>query len=463
MNVLLVVFDTARADALEPYGAAAGASPAVADVARRGRAVEGVHSTACWTLPSHASMLSGALPRALGLTQAPGGTAYGSRPVIEGLRDRWLPEVLRRHGWRTQAVSCNVWISALGGWDTGFDDFTTIDSGREARLGRPGRRERLAWVVESARARSDDGAAEAGRVLREQIAAWSGQPTFWFVNLIECHSPYLPPHHHSALGPIGRARTAAEARRHLTLEAVSRVCLSAFDVPGDALERMKTQYAASVCYLDDWLAGVLEALDARGALDETLVIVTSDHGENFGEGGLLAHAWSLDERLCRVPFACCGPGADGAALRSLAEVPAFVSDVAGVRDHPWRNGLPPVPVAQFDPPGDGPDDPRIIAAAERWGLGEAARARMFEPLTSATDGGRKLVVRGSREELYDLAADPLEERPLEPREHDVAALREALAHPAVTALAARPAAAPAAADPDEVARLEEQMKLLGYM
>src|SRR3954454_20928520 len=162
MNVLLVVFDTARADALEPYGAVAGASPAVADVARRGRAVDGVHSTACWTLPSHASMLSGALPRALGLTQAPGGTAYGSRPVIEGLRDRWLPEVLRRHGWRTQAVSCNVWISALGGWDTGFDDFTTIDSGREARLGRPGRRERLAWVLESARARSDDGGAEAG-------------------------------------------------------------------------------------------------------------------------------------------------------------------------------------------------------------------------------------------------------------------------------------------------------------
>src|SRR3954452_22284878 len=109
MNVLLVVFDTARADALEPYGAAAGGSAAVAEVARRGRAVDGVHSRACWTLPSHASMLSGALPRALGLTQAPGGTAYGSRPVIEGLRDRWLPEELRRHRWGTAGGRRHVW------------------------------------------------------------------------------------------------------------------------------------------------------------------------------------------------------------------------------------------------------------------------------------------------------------------------------------------------------------------
>ncbi|MDQ3320443.1 MAG: sulfatase-like hydrolase/transferase, partial [Actinomycetota bacterium] len=73
-NVLVLVCDTARADAFEPYGAPAGSTPAVARLAEQGAAVENVFSTACWTLPSHASMFSGLLPRALGLGQAPGGT-----------------------------------------------------------------------------------------------------------------------------------------------------------------------------------------------------------------------------------------------------------------------------------------------------------------------------------------------------------------------------------------------------
>src|SRR3712207_7990899 len=55
-------------------------------------------------------------------------------------------------------------------------------------------------------------------------------------------------------------------------------------------------------YMDDWLGRVLEALDAKGALDDTLVILTSDHGENFGEGELICHAYSLDDRLIHVPF-----------------------------------------------------------------------------------------------------------------------------------------------------------------
>jgi len=62
--------------------------------------------------------------------------------------------------------------------------------------------------------------------------------------------------------------------------------------------------------MDDWLANILESLDARGILDDTLVIVTSDHGENFGEGGLIGHGFSLDERLVHVPFVASGPGSE---------------------------------------------------------------------------------------------------------------------------------------------------------
>ena len=465
MNILLVVFDTARADALEPYGAAAGATPAVADLARRGRAHEDVFSAACWTLPSHAALFAGALPRAIGLARAPGGTPLGAKAVIDGLQDRWLPAVLRAAGWKTQGASANAWINPVGGWDAGFDDFVSVDSGRQAALDRSGLRDRLGWALEGVQGKVDDGARRIGDALQEWIGDWSGQPTFWFVNLVECHSPYLPPRPYGRAGALARARAADEARRHLTLEGVWRACLSDFDVPDGALERMRALYAGSVSYLDDWLAGVLEALDRRGALDETLVLVTSDHGENFGEGGLLGHGWSLDDRLCRVPFVAAGPGAAELDVRSLVGVAGALAGTAGLEEHPWNEDGPDVAVAQFDPPGHGRDDPRLHEAADRWGLGEAARERMFAPLTSATDGRRKLVRRGTRDELYDLAADPLEQRPLDPAAHDVASLRAALDHPA-TQLVAGPvgeATAPPAADADEIARLEEQMKLLGYM
>src|SRR5918994_863213 len=103
-NVLLVVLDTARADALESYGAAAGTTPALAQLASRGQALPEVHATACWTMPSHASMFTGLLPRAAGLSRAPGERPNGCRPVLEAATERLLPEVLRRAGFRARGV-----------------------------------------------------------------------------------------------------------------------------------------------------------------------------------------------------------------------------------------------------------------------------------------------------------------------------------------------------------------------
>ena len=115
-NVLCVVLDTARRDAFEPYGAPAGSTPATAQLASSGRALPGVYATASWTVPSHASMFTGSLPRALGLGQAPGGRREGCRPVLEANRERVLPEVLRRDGYATAAVSANVWITEASGF-----------------------------------------------------------------------------------------------------------------------------------------------------------------------------------------------------------------------------------------------------------------------------------------------------------------------------------------------------------
>jgi len=448
-NVVLIVFDSARRDALEPSGA-----PAVADLGRRGVVARNAHSAACWTLPSHAAMFTGLLPRAAGLARAPARTPQSCRPVVEGHRDRLLPEVFRRAGYATAGVSANLWIGEHSGFDTGFDEFRSVESGRQGGLHDPSPRARARWAFEAARARVDDGAGAA----RSILDGWSTQaPFFWFANLNECHSPYLPPRAYSDIGLLGRLRAAEEARRYLTLEAIWRACAGGLEVPEEALERMRHLYARSVRLMDDWLAGVLGTLDARGVLDETLVVVTSDHGENFGESGLMAHAFSLDERLTHVPLVAAGPGAEElSGIVSLADLPRALARAAGIR-HPWGPDLcSGVAVAEFDPP-TGPGDERAQRVAADWGVGEAGLRVLTTPLTSATDGSSKLVRRGDVEQLFDLDCDLLEQHPLDPSDPRADQLRAAL-DPAPAVVEAQ-----GEASPEELAEIEERMKLLGYM
>jgi arylsulfatase A-like enzyme len=403
--------------------------------------------------------------------------------VLEAQRDRLLPSVFGAAGYETAGVSTNLWLTELSGFATGFDHFHTVDTRRQATMSDTSLRSRLDWISEGVRARADDGAAEAETALRGFLDGREddSRPFFAFVNLVEAHSPYLPPRPYNPLGPIGRARSAVEARRHLTLGAVWRACAGGFDVPDGALERMRDLYAASIRLLDDWLERLLADLDGRGILDDTIVIVTADHGENLGEGGLMGHAYSLDQRLTRLPFVAAGPIDEPEGVVSLASVPSLLADAAGLEVHPYgrASGEPSAAVAQFDPP-TAAGDPRVAKALDLWGLPDSSAELITTPLRSATDGRWKLLRRGQREQLFDLEADPLELTPIEPDSDafaaaSVAPLRDALAAADAAAVAPAPAAPagaeegggvpPAAAeiDDEERAALEERMKLLGYM
>jgi arylsulfatase A-like enzyme len=472
-NVMLVVLDTARFDVIEPHGGPQGTTPAIADLARRGLALPHAYATASWTLPSHASMFTGLLPRQLGLCQPPASTPQSARPALERVADRMLPEVLRKAGYATHAWSTNLWASGRAGFDIGFDTAEYVTSGREDQLHgllAGGVKSQLAWAREGLRSRSDDGAATVGRALRKSIGSWSGTPTFWFVNLSECHSPYLPPRPWNDLGPGDRVRAALEAKRHLNFESICLYAAGRYQITEAAFDRMRRLYRGAVAYMDAWLAGVLEALQARGILEETLVIVTSDHGENFGEDGLIAHGFSLDERLIHVPLVMAGPGARASpGVFSLAELPRLIADAAEIEGHPWRTRELPegVAIAQYDPMGT-KDDVRIRAFAEKWSLGEQNIDRLCAQFTCAVDGANKLVVRDEAQLAYDLSVDPEEEQPFDaaPVNGELGVLRTALEHPAVTASGPpQPTSSLATGGPssEELDAIERQMRLLGYM
>ncbi len=481
-NVVLVVFDTARADAFEPYGALTGSTPAIAELARRGAAHPQAYANASWTVPSHASMLSGRLPRSAGF-QHRGSTAAGSyveanRRLVA--RGETLPEVLRRGGFETYGVSGNTWISEHGGFDQGFDRFDVVTHRRQARLHKKGLRDRLAWRVDAMRAKLDDGADAVSGVIDDWVARRDRRPFFLFVNLIECHSPYLPPKPFNPLGPLDRWRSAAEASRYLNVGSIWRCSLGGFDVPDDAIARMRTLHAASAAQLDAWVARLLTTLHRHGLVDETQLVLTSDHGENLGDGNLLGHAFSLDDRLIRVPLVTAGPATlPTESVMSLTRLPRFLAEVAGIDDHPFDDGLPDgVAVAQLDAPGDGDHD-RCLHATGEWGLadgGVAAAARMGTSMLCATDGHLKLFRpqgTGARaaglpdELLVDLSDDPSEVRPASPsteQETTHAAtlklLRRALDTATETELPKTPVGS---ATPGDDAALAEQLRHLGYL
>jgi arylsulfatase A-like enzyme len=127
-NILLLVLDALRADAVEPFGAPPGSSPALAELARRGTAVPGAHSTASWTLPSHIAMFTGQLARGLGLGQAPGQSPQGAAPQVRAQSERLLASVLQEAGYETRGVTTNVWAGPASGFDTGFDEFVELDT-----------------------------------------------------------------------------------------------------------------------------------------------------------------------------------------------------------------------------------------------------------------------------------------------------------------------------------------------
>lgn len=469
-NIVWIVLDTARADAFEPYGAAPGATPAVADLARRGAAAPDVRATASWTLPSHFSMFAGALPRALGLADLAGINALAARPIVEAQRDRWIVERLRQAGYRTSAASANAWLTRYSGFSMGFDEFADVRSQRQAKMASDRRSDRARWLLEAAVARVDDGAAAAEREMARWLAEARVRPFLWFVNLLECHSPYLPPRRYTTLGPRARIAAARDAMDYLTMEAFWRTCLTEQLPSEEALERMRAGYAGAIRYMDAWLERLLVRLDDAGLLEDTLVIVTSDHGENFGEGRLIGHGFSLDERLINIPFVAAGPGAtELAGIRSLGELPRRLAAIAGLQDHPYaEEDLPPLPAAQYDSPVPPRGDPRTEDVIVHWRLDEEGVRRLTMSLTAVVEAELKLVVHEGRETFFNLGSDPLEASPLAAQDVDPDAagrLRAAAAHPAATASLAllgaeREAGAAAGTD---AADLEERMRLLGYL
>ena len=289
-NVVLVVMDTLRADRTSTYGYARPTTPALDRLAARGLVYENAYSTSSWTWPSTASLLCGMYPDEHGVLSNEQCTL--ARPIDT------VAEALQRAGWTTAAFACNPLIAANRGYAQGFERFEGVDAMTPSRAVMP---EVLQWIRDH-----------------------RGTRFFLYLHLIDPHSPHVPDEDlEAALVGVPRPTIPAEilaqkpdadAFDWLAYELGRAIVPESGVMPDptvvlDADQRrwLSEIYDASVATGDRALGQVLDLLEELAIGESTMVVFTSDHGEELLDHGFLAHGHALHEELVRVPLVLAGP------------------------------------------------------------------------------------------------------------------------------------------------------------
>jgi arylsulfatase A-like enzyme len=346
-NVMLVVLDTVRADALGLYGYRRDTSPNLGRLAQRGVRFERANATSSWTLPSHSSMFTGRLPHELDVGL--------DRPLAPQYQT--LAEALRARGYLTAGFVANhTFCHRDYGLARGFIHYedlpvSIVEVLRSTRLG--GRvlsyldviRFKVSdlWGDELlVRVFGDDPriclaappVKNAARINRDALAWMSAQrerPFFAFLNYMDAHDPFVPPR--TAEGRFGIKPTTPSDRAAIRDWPDS----ARADSHPAAIELARDCYDTCIAALDFQLGRLFDELQSRALLDNTVLIVTADHGEHFGgaRAGLFGHGISLYPELIHVPLLVIAPGRvpTGQVISapvSLRDLPATVVDLVGL-------------------------------------------------------------------------------------------------------------------------------------
>ena len=434
-NILLVVVDTLRADRLEAYGSHKGLTPFVDSLAERGNVFLHAYAQSSWTLPSVASLFTSRYPSQHGVT------SFDSiLPDVETT----LAEALRQRGYATGGFAANDLISAANGYAQGFDEFGVFSWGKE-RADRVNR-ESLSWLSSLPPAR----------------------PVFLYLQYMEPHPPYRPPA--KMLRTIERRRGRSAS---LSVQPSDAIILNSRQwarADPQALTRLEDLYDAEVMSLDAALRDLFSALQSRSFLDNAVVIVTADHGEELMDHGHVGHGVTLYDEVIHVPLIVALPhqrrGTRQEHVVSLVDVAPTLLDLVGVSPPPSFEGhvlseardrgdsraeLSAPPLGLQASRGDGVAYSELIdAASEKMGR-KHDRAVVV--------GQRKLIVGVTGEnQHYDLQKDPRETNPNGLRSLDQLSMRQTVDR--LSTRRARQETRPSAHHLDEAVR--DRTRVLGY-
>jgi arylsulfatase A-like enzyme len=389
-NIFLIVLDTARADHLSLYGYPKDTTPNLVAFAEDAIRFDRAYSTSCWTLAAHASLFTGLLPITHQATQ-------------ENLRlDQeldTLAELLAGAGYETAAFTNNSWISAATNLTQGFHTVEALWRNRETpeqdSLPHPTNEAVMTWLQK-----------------RRQQA-----PFFVFINFMEPHWPYGAPVVYQ--DRFAEPDLSQDVRRRSGFSAI-RWYISGRRASPEVLRARTALYDAELAYLDNVLGHLFEKLNKLSLLEDALIVVTADHGENLGDHGHQGHSFVLYDSTLRIPLVIRPPGGrDGNTQRNdpvqLTDVFTTIATAAGITptdDRITGNDLlaGPLPddrliVGEYYHPktflGRFPDTPKA----------KQAIAPYERRIRSIQVGSQKLIWGSDgHHELYDTGKDPDETR-----------------------------------------------------
>lgn len=418
-NIILLVMDSVRAANVSCYGYERPTTPNIDALATEGVLFEQAISMGCWTLPVHASLFTGLYPLSHGITISKNALP-DDFPTLAGH--------LNELGYETACFSNNAYVSELTNLTQRFDtveDVWRVSNPRGIKRTKmwrlrkwleqfgPATKPIIAvtrWLqrarafLKRRRRQGDKGA----RLTNQKIESWLTEsrdvdkPFFMFVNYMEPHEPYNPPQPYDRRFMPKRFAPRRVAQVGNNKEVIRQTAdRKRFE---DNLEIIRALYDGELCYLDRRIGELIELMSARDLLDDTVLIVTSDHGESLGEHEHIGHRTALYEQLVHVPLvirypARFQPGTRCKEQVSLMDLYPTILELAGAERSSFStNGTHSL----LAPPGF-EKRPYVIAENTAPKSMNGVVARMLR-----TDRYKLIWRSDEQHELYDLLEDPVE-------------------------------------------------------
>jgi len=410
-NIVFITLDTVRADHLSSYGYSRPTTPNIDRFARSGVLFENAISASSWTLASHASMFTGLLPQQHG--------ADWAAPLT---RSPWtLAEVLRSQGYQTASFVANeLYLQKGWGVAQGFDRYADERATLRHNLSETLVGTAIVQPVYRSFSRYDYFDRENAGQLNQRVFGWlrqnSQRPYFLFINYFDAHNPYFPPAPYNHR--FGELSPAVASRLYTSTKTEDQ---SVHFSPADR-DSLIAGYDNGLAYLDDQVGNLVNFLRQSPQWGNTVVIITADHGEQFGGHGSYEHGRNLYRGVLHVPLIIAGPGIpQGVRIGQLAATRRLFStvlDLAGRGHTPfsrtslarlWNSGYKPVP-----------SDDAVVS--EMLPFVDLVAHNAMISLT--TPEWQYIEHRDGQQELYNWTADPREQQNLAAAPGEQATLRE---------------------------------------
>ncbi len=396
-NVLLIVLDTVRAKSLSLYGYEKATTPNLEKLVETSIIFDNAIATSPWTLPTHASLFTGKYHHELSVTWA--------KPLDAEFPT--LAEVLSRNNYRTAGFVANYnYCGYESGLARGFQAYRDypVSAGQILLSSSLGRtvinsvwlRDLANWHLGVNHKLAED--------VNADFLSWqekkSEQPFFAFLNYYDAHQPYFPPA--SYLNKFGHTEPRGKYRYQLNLAEVDNW----YQMSPHQIQAEQNAYEAGIAYMDNEIDKLLQALSNRGVLENTIVIITGDHGEFFGEKDVFSHGSAVYMPGIHVPLLISYPRGMVSGKRisekiSLRDIPATVLELTGLSaDSPFP-GSSLTRVLNDEKIADNNNfllsEVRVFVGPHKGFM----KSILFDKFHYIRNGD-------DFEELYDLAADPNE-------------------------------------------------------